>query len=47
MTLLVTLLVILGVLLLSMLVPPTRSWWGDLLVRTTGTVVRNQKRIQR
>lgn len=47
MTLLVTLLVIVGVLLLSLFVLPTRTWWSTLLVRSTGTVVRNQKRIQR
>ena len=47
MTLLVILLVMVGVLLLSLFVPPTRTWWAWLLVRTTGTTVRHQKRIRR
>ena len=47
MTLLITLPVIVGVLLVSLFVPPTRTWWASLLVRTTGTVVRRQKRIRR
>lgn len=47
MTLLIVLLVILGVLLISLFIPPTRTWWGLLLVRTTGTIVRSQKRVRR
>ena len=47
MTVLIAVLVVVGVLLLSLFVPLTRTWWASLLVRTTGTVVRRQKRIRR
>lgn len=47
MTALIIVGIVVAILVLSLLVPPTRRGWGWLLVRSSGTTVRTQKSMRR